>query len=97
MNAEKRLAAAKDIENDEDEEEGPNEILIGSTQSSSSVTNRHRRSNGNDYNEGSAIKKHRKLISDDLFAKTGVRAHQSVAAAMNTIDSWMLVTGRLDL
>ena len=94
MNAEKRLAATRDIENDEDDEESPPEVLLPSHQTSSSVINRHRRSNGGEYSEGSTSKKSRKLISDDLFAKTGVRTHQSVAAAMNTIDSWMLISGR---
>ena len=95
MNAEKRLAASRDIENeDDDEEENPHEVLLPTPQTSSSVINRHRRSNGSDFNEGSASKKSRKLIADDLFAKTGVRTHQSVAAAINTIDSWMLVSGR---
>ena len=97
MNAEKRLAASRDVENDDDDEEdGVPEVLLPSTYtSSSSVINRHRRSNGGgDFNEGSASKKARKLIADDLFAKTGVRTHQSVAAAINTIDSWMLVSGR---
>lgn len=100
--AERRLLEYKDIEGDEDEEDGGDASMATVYAPQSQLVNRRGRQGfgeepetvlGEGSASGASAKKKRGIV-DDLYAKTGVRANPAVAGAMNALDGWMLVTGR---
>lgn len=91
-NAEKRLLSVKDIEGDDDDDDDVGGSVYPDM--GGRLINRNHRNSANETENDEKKIRRGKLITDDIYAHIGVRPNPTVTRAVNTIDAWMLLTGR---